>query len=130
MGDVTWMSSQWCRAVKGIVVAELSGIEIVEDLADSSAVIAESVCAAIHELPWFYRQPLKMLAHITGVVSIVFTMANLDSTGDSSRHRLLTVLGFLPGFGLFRKYVRALALLALFDSRGVKHPLAIYARSE
>jgi hypothetical protein len=115
-------SGVWRRAIKGSVIAELQGIEVVDVAPDCADEIAESVCAAIIELPWFYRRPLKTLAFIAALVSILFAMRNLDAVSPRSRRRVLAILNFAPGFGLFSKYVRALALLALFDARGVVIP--------
>jgi hypothetical protein len=120
----------WRRAVKGTVIAELQGIKVADAVPGCADEISDSICAAVAVLPWFYRRPIKVLALITAMVSILLTLKNLDSAGAGARNRVLSVLGFVPGFGLFRKYVRALALLALFDAVGVVVPDANRAVAE
>ena len=130
MAEHHGVSGLWRRAVKGTVIAELHGIAVADAAPDCSDDIAESVCFAIDELPWFYRRPIKMLAFFAAVVSTILVMSNLDATDTGSRTRVLAVLKYTPGFALFRKYVRALALLALFDAPGVINPAVVQAGTD
>jgi hypothetical protein len=110
----------WRRAVKGTVVAELAGITVADAAPGSSDPIAQFVCEAIEAQPWTSRHPLKTLAIFVAMVSIVLSLSNLDGASARSRLRVLRVLRFVPAFSMFRKYVRALAMLALFDAPGVE----------
>lgn len=114
----------------GTVIAELQGIDVVDAVPGCTNEIAESVCAAIEELPWFYRRPIKLLAFSAAILSAVLVMRNLDTARPRSRGRVFAILRYVPGFGLLRKYVRALALLALFDAPGVNIPVTVRSVTE
>ena len=90
----------------------------------TSAFIGNYVCRAVDSLPYQYRLPMQSLALALGIICWLTTARSLESLRPATRQRTMRLFRLVPLERVLAKYVRAMALLALFDSPRVTTPPA------
>ena len=108
----------WSGIFTGMALANIEELLPYNDKLDHRLpeFIGAYVCGAIDKLPYQYQFPMKSMGIILALLCLLTTGHTLETLTPHTRHRAMRIFRFIPLERFLEKYVRAMAMLAYFDS--------------
>ena len=110
----------WKSVLVGIILENIETLEHFQTLKEKNKNTVENIfqfiTGVITNFPWYFYEPVKILAIIIGVLCLITTGHKLDLLSPEKRSGFLQRVKFIPFFDMLNKLVRSMAFLKLFDS--------------
>ena len=109
----------WRNMLRGMAANSVCPLEYYQNLEIPSDKlendISRFVCETVEALPWYFRLSLKMMAATLNLLCCVSTGRKFGCLARERRAVWLRRMKIVPLFPTLNKFVRAMALMNLFD---------------